>query len=196
MKLVVATRNPGKVAELQRLLGELGEVTLLSLDDVGFDREVIEDEETFEGNALKKAREVHEATGLPVLADDSGLSVDALGGAPGVLSARYAGQGATDARNNERLLRELSGVPPERRSARFTCVLALVGLGEPLVVRGTVEGRILGAPRGRAGFGYDPLFEVEGSGRTAAELAPADKDRVSHRGRAARELVARLRQRG
>jgi len=191
VKLLVATTNPGKLRELERLFAGL-DVDLLSLRDVGEVPEVVEDLDTFEGNARKKAREIAEATGLPTLADDSGLEVDALDGAPGVWSARYSGEGATDRSNNDKLLGSLDDVPDERRTARFRCALALCDPTGPLegehVEHGTCEGVIARAPRGENGFGYDPLFVLEGGDLTLAEVGPEEKARVSHRARAAARM--------
>lgn len=188
-KLVLATRNKGKIAELSDMLGPLG-VEVVGLDafpDIG---EIAETGQTFEENALIKARAVCEATGLPALADDSGLVVDALGGAPGIYSARFSGERASDAENNAKLLRELATVPEERRSARFVSVVAAVApSGATLTARGTWEGVVARKPRGQGGFGYDPLFLDTELGKTAAELAPADKNARSHRGNALRKLV-------
>ena len=191
--LVAATGNAGKLAELGRLLDGLGwEVVAQAAFGV---EPPPEDGLTFVENAILKARHAAERTGRPALADDSGLVVDALGGAPGVRSARYAGPGADDAANNEKLLRALEGVPDAKRTARFEC--AVVWMRDPadpvpLVARGTWTGRVLEAPRGTNGFGYDPLFLDPGAGRTAAELDPARKDALSHRGRALRELRSRF----
>jgi len=201
--VVVATRNRGKLREILVLLQEakLG-FRLLTIDELAPHAELREDEATFEGNALAKARQAAAATGLPALADDSGLEVDALGGAPGVWSARYAGLPSDDARNNEKLAQAMaaSGVPAGGRGARYRCVAAFVdpGRGLELTRAGVCEGEILSAPRGSGGFGYDPLFVPVGyddDGRTMAELSQADKDAISHRGRAARELLAWLQQR-
>jgi XTP/dITP diphosphohydrolase len=179
--IVFATRNPGKLRELEALVAPLG-VRLKSLLDFG-DLEVVEDADTFEGNAEKKARAALEISGLPSVGDDSGLEVDALGGAPGVRSARFAGDGHDYPANNRKLLEVLRGV--SQRSARFRCVMVYLSPeGERLVAEGRCEGRILEAPRGAEGFGYDPLFLVEETGKTMAELAMAEKNRVSHRGRA------------
>ena len=193
MRVVLATANPGKQREFQALLAPLGFEVLLQ-SELGV---VAPDEtgDTFEANALLKARHAARCTGLPALADDSGLEVDALGGRPGVRSARYAGEGASDAANNQRLLAELDGVPPHQRGARYRCVLAFVRDADdpaPLLVEGAWEGRITAAPRGNGGFGYDPLFIPAGHDGTSAELAPAEKNRLSHRGQALRGLVARL----
>jgi XTP/dITP diphosphohydrolase len=200
-KLVFATRNRGKLVELRALLaGVAGGVELLTLDDVGFPGEVDEDQPTLAGNARKKAVEVARATGLLALADDSGLEVDALGGAPGVYSARYAGEDPrSDARNNEKLLAALAGVPAERRAARFRCVLALAGpdpAPDVILAEGTCEGAILDGARGTGGFGYDPLFLVPARGLAMAELSSDEKNAISHRAAAMRamlpHLVARL----
>jgi XTP/dITP diphosphohydrolase len=191
--LVIATTNPGKLAELRELLSNLP-LDLLSIADVSKTPiHVDEDGDTFEANATKKAREVSAATMMWTLADDSGLEVDALGGAPGVLSARYAGERATDAENNAALLSALAeAVPQTELRAQFRCVLALVDPfvhdGEPYVVEGVCEGTITTSPRGAGGFGYDPLFVVEGTGKTMAELDEADKNRLSHRARAMEKL--------
>lgn len=195
--LVVATNNRGKLAELRHLLAGLN-VEVLSLQDVSRKPiQVVEDGDTFEANAIKKAREVASATMMLTLADDSGLEVDALGGAPGVRSARFAGERATDAENNAALLAAIEALDasdPARSDmkARFRCVLALVDPfvrdGEPLVVEGTCEGKITRTPRGSGGFGYDPLFLVEGTDRTMAELSEEEKNRISHRAQATQHL--------
>jgi XTP/dITP diphosphohydrolase len=193
MRVVLATSNPGKQRELQSLLAPLGYEVLLQ-SSLGIDAPE-ETGATFEANALLKARHAARLAGLPALADDSGLEVDALGGRPGVRSARYAGVGASDASNNALLLAELAGLPRESRGARYRCVLAFVRSAEdpePLLVSGTWEGRIGDRLRGSGGFGYDPLFIPAGLDSTAAELPAAEKNRVSHRGRALQALVARL----
>jgi XTP/dITP diphosphohydrolase len=191
MRLVLASGNAKKRAELLALLDGL-DVEVVSMTDLGLEGPV-EDGETFEANALKKARAVVEATGEPAVADDSGLEVDALDGAPGVRSARYAGDEATDTENNAELLLALEGVPRDRRTARFVCAAALVTPeGEEHVVRGTMEGRIIESPRGKGGFGYDPYFVGDAEHRTNAELSPAEKDVVSHRGAALRALRPHL----
>jgi XTP/dITP diphosphohydrolase len=194
-RLVFATRNPGKLVELHQLLAGL-DLDILSARDLDLP-EVVEDAETFAGNASKKALEVSRATGLPALADDSGLEVDALGGAPGVISARYAGPEHDDRANNDRLLRELTGVPPERRTARFRSVVALADASGSLADRvltadGTCEGVILDAPRGTGGFGYDPLFFAPELGCTFAEAGVGPKNDLSHRARAMRAMRPRL----
>ncbi len=196
-RIVLASANPKKVAELAAILADL-DVRTAAGDPVELVPrpeevpEVVEDAPDFVGNARLKAVALADATGEVALADDSGLVVDALGGAPGVRSARYAGEDASDADNVERLLAELSGVAD--RSARFVCVLVVRAPGgDELVVDGRVEGRIAMSPVGDAGFGYDPVFEpAEGDGRTFAEMDAAEKSAISHRGRALRSLVAAL----
>ncbi|MCL5022142.1 MAG: XTP/dITP diphosphatase [Nitrospirae bacterium] len=188
MELVIATRNRKKVGEIRRILEGIP-VTLHTLDDFPGCPEVEEDEATFEGNAIKKARAVAGYSGKPSLADDSGLEVDALGGAPGVFSARYAGEGADDRKNLEKLLSELRDVGKEKREARFICVIALaLPDGKVDTFRGSVAGRIGTEPRGESGFGYDPVFYPEGHERTFAEMSADEKDALSHRAIALREL--------
>lgn len=196
MKVVVASGNAKKLAELRRLAEGL-KVEVLSPDEAGAPLpEVVEDGETFEANAEKKARAFAEAYGLPAIADDSGICVDALGGAPGVRSARYSGEEEVsdrDARNNEKLLRALAGVPEARRSARFVCALTLAFPGgDARTVVGQWEGQIAFTPRGGGGFGYDPLFLIPHRGKTSAELAPEEKGRLSHRAAAMRAMRACL----
>ena len=197
-RLLVATRSTHKLRELRELLGPL-RTELVSLDDAGIPGDAIEDGSTFQANAAKKARFFANLSGLPTLADDSGLEVDALGGGPGVRTRRYAGENASDDDNNVRMLAELAGFGPERRTARYRCALALAlpeatgpRGGIPLrFARGTLEGRIAVSPRGDGGFGYDPIFEpaVEPpGGRTLGEWTAAAKNRISHRGRAARRM--------
>ena len=182
--LVVATRNKGKIVEISALLAGLVDRISSAADFIDFP-ETIEDGDTFEENALKKAREAARFTGLPALADDSGLVVDALDGRPGVLSARYAGEGADDIANNSRLMKECISVPENRRQAAFICVLAYVTPeGVERLFSGSVTGRILSFEVGEGGFGYDPLFLVDGFDRSMAELTLAEKNRVSHRARA------------
>ena len=191
--IVLATRNAGKARELSTLLHGISE----RMDSLAAHPTVTlppETGPTYRENAIAKARAVQAALGVPALGDDSGLEVDALGGAPGLHSARFAGPGAGDGANNERLLRELEGVPPERRRARFRCVLALMrGPNDIVVAEGACEGRILEAPRGEGGFGYDPLFLPGGETQTFAELADERKNAISHRARAAAALVRVLR---
>jgi XTP/dITP diphosphohydrolase len=186
--LVVATRNHGKLKEIRAVLAGAVE-TVRSASDFPDFPETIEDGATFVQNALKKAREAALFTGLPALADDSGLAVAALDGAPGVFSARFAGEGADDGANNSRLLAEMRDVPPEGRQAAFVCVMAFVTPeGAEQVFTGRVGGRILQGERGKEGFGYDPLFLVDGFDRTMAELELEEKNRISHRGQALRQF--------
>jgi XTP/dITP diphosphohydrolase len=206
-RLLIATHSAHKLAELRELL-QLEHGELIGLDEAGIEDEPDETGTTFETNARIKARFGARRTGLPTLADDSGLQVDALDGAPGVRTRRYAGPDATDADNNAKLLAALDGLPPERRGARYVCVLALA-LPEPIAgpndavpirtVRGTTRGRIATEPRGSGGFGYDPIFEPEGEppgGRTFGQWSAAEKHAVSHRGRAARRMTPILRELG
>jgi XTP/dITP diphosphohydrolase len=187
-ELLIATGNNGKVTELTALLAGM-DITLYSLKDFPDLRPVIEDGNTFADNAVKKALAASLATGLPVVADDSGLMVDALGGRPGVHSARYAGDDAGDAANNSKLLLDLAGVSQERRTASFKCVIALCLPGEECrTFSGELHGFILESAAGSGGFGYDPLFMVPEYGKTLAELPLAIKNRISHRGRAFAKL--------
>lgn len=190
----LASRNAKKIGELDRILGPLlPGLEVVGLDDVAFYPEPIEDGATFAENALIKARAGFAATGLPTIADDSGLCVDALNGMPGVLSARWAGPPKSDARNNELVLAQLADVPDERRGGAFACVIAYVDADREIVVEGLMRGRIRREISGQGGFGYDPMFEPDESpGRTAAELAPAEKDAISHRGHALRALAKAL----
>lgn len=188
-QVVLATRNKGKIAELSAML-EGFQLQVRGLDDFPRIGEIEETGATFEENALIKARAVAEATGLVAVADDSGLEVDALGGAPGVYSARYGGENATDAVNNAKLLKALAGVPGAERTARFRCVmLACSPGGETLSASGAWEGAIAEAPRGDGGFGYDPVFVDGISGLHAAELSREEKNARSHRGKALRALL-------
>ena len=192
-RLVLASGNAGKLAELRALLADTG-VELLAQSQLGVD-DIEETGLSFVENALLKARHVARATGLPALADDSGLCVDALGGAPGLYSARYAGSHGDSAANNARLLRELEGLPAAQRGAHFHAVIVLLRHADdpqPLIAEGSWAGRILDAPRGNGGFGYDPLFLDIAHGLSAAELDPALKNRISHRGRALAQLRQRL----
>jgi XTP/dITP diphosphohydrolase len=190
MKLVLATRNQKKLVELRRILAPLVAAEVVGLDDVPAYDEVPESGATFADNALLKAREAVKHTGLPAVADDSGLAVAALNGMPGVLSARWAGHGATDEANLRLVLEQTADVPDGRRGAMFVCAAALV---TPDGVEHVVEGRLAGvlrrSPTGTNGFGYDPVFQPEGDARTTAELDPAEKDAISHRGRAFRALA-------
>jgi XTP/dITP diphosphohydrolase len=194
LKLVLATSNGGKQRELEALLGPLG-IRLELQSALGIES-IAETGTTFEANALLKARHASLHSALPALADDSGLEVDALAGRPGVRSARYAGESASDEDNNALLLRELQGVPAQRRTARYCCVLVLVrdaSDATPLIARGSWEGRIALQPAGHGGFGYDPLFIPEGQALSAAQLSADAKNAVSHRGKALAVLVAQLR---
>jgi XTP/dITP diphosphohydrolase len=187
-ELVVATGNKGKLREFAELLKGVVDTILSPADFPGFP-DVVEDGETFEANAIKKARSAALFTGKPVLADDSGLSVDYLGGRPGVYSARFAGEGATDAENNALLLRELEGVPADKRTAAFHCVIALCQPdGSCRSFDGSLPGIVLETPRGEGGFGYDPLFLVPEYGQTFSELPLDIKNAISHRGRAMQML--------
>jgi XTP/dITP diphosphohydrolase len=193
-EVVLASRNPKKLAELQDLLGALG-YRLRPVSEFSHDP-AEETAPTFVENALLKARHAAQASGLPALADDSGIEVDALAGAPGVHSARYAGAAASDEDNNAKLLAALRDVPAHRRGARYVCVLAFVrhpGDPVPVLAQGEWRGTLLPAPRGAGGFGYDPLFWVEAHGQSAAELPAALKNRLSHRARAAAALAKTLR---
>jgi XTP/dITP diphosphohydrolase len=193
-RVVLASGNRGKVAELRALLEPAG-LEVEPQSDHGVP-EAEEPAPSFIENALLKARNAAAHTGLPAIADDSGLEVARLGGAPGVRSARYAGPDGDDAANNARLLTELDGVPDEDRAARFVCVLVFLRHADdpvPIVAEGLWPGRILTAPRGEGGFGYDPLFLVPEHGCSSAELPAAEKNRISHRGRALDALLARLR---
>ncbi|MFE3546843.1 RdgB/HAM1 family non-canonical purine NTP pyrophosphatase [Nocardia sp. NPDC059177] len=194
-RVLVASRNAKKLKELRRILDEAGVagIELVSLADMPPYEEAPETGATFEENAIAKARDGALATGLPCVADDSGIEVDALNGMPGVLSARWSGRHGDDAANNELLLGQLGDVPDERRGAAFvsTCALVLPD-GTTTVVRGEWPGAIARAPRGEGGFGYDPLFLPEGGTGSAAELTPAEKDAVSHRGRALTQLLPAL----
>ena len=201
-RLLVATRSVHKLRELRELL-QLDHTTLVSLDDLGIEGDPVEDGETFETNAAIKARFGVRASGLPTIADDSGIEVDALGGAPGVRTRRYAGEDATDAANNAKLLAALAGEPAERRGARYVCVLAVAlpeaagprGGVSVVTARGTCRGRIATESRGTQGFGYDPIFEPASEppgGRTLGLWTPAEKHAISHRARAARRMAPRL----
>ncbi|MBQ4141175.1 MAG: XTP/dITP diphosphatase [Clostridia bacterium] len=189
MKICIASGNRGKIAELQKLLSEYItdiEIELVSLKDVGFEGDILEDGETFEENALIKARAAAEFSGLCSIADDSGLIVNALGGEPGVYSARYAGEPCDDAKNNEKLLKNLEGIGD--RSAAFVCTIACVIpegqplSGDPIIGTGYCPGEILFNPRGKGGFGYDPLFWFDPFGKTFAEMSAEEKNAISHRG--------------
>lgn len=187
MRILLATTNQGKVAELRQIMGEKG-IELIGLGDAE-STEPIETGRTFSENALLKANHYHRISNLPTIADDSGLEVEAIGGAPGVHSARYAGMGADDSARVSKLLEELKDIPAHRRRARFVCAAAIVWGGGQKVVLDEARGVILQSPRGHNGFGYDPVFLYEPLGKTFAELAQAEKAEVSHRGRAFRQLA-------
>ena len=190
-RIVLASGNPGKAREIAQLLAD-HQVEVLTQSAFNVP-EIEETGLTFVENAILKARNAAAHSGLPAIADDSGLEVDALNGAPGIYSARYAGPGCTDADNNAKLLQALQDIPEAERSARFQCVLVYLNHAEdptPLIVQGTWEGRILEAPRGVGGFGYDPLFFVPDLGKSSAELPPETKNHLSHRGQALRALLA------
>ncbi|MFN2563214.1 MAG: RdgB/HAM1 family non-canonical purine NTP pyrophosphatase [Jatrophihabitans sp.] len=193
MKILLASRNPKKLAELRRILvPALPDVEVLGLDDVEPYDEVPESGATFAENALIKAREGHRHTGLPTVADDSGLTVDALNGMPGVLSARWAGSHGDDEANLRLLLDQLGDVPDERLGAAFVCAVAYVDDAGEILTDGTMLGRIVRQPRGTNGFGYDPIFAPAGYERTSAELSVEEKDAISHRGQSLRALAERL----
>ncbi len=188
MKILFATNNAHKLAEVQAVLGDA--YTLVTPRDCGVTEEIPEEQETLEGNASQKAHYLHDRTGLDCFADDTGLEVEALGGAPGVHSARYATDGHDFAANNRLLLKNLEGV--ENRRARFRTVISLILNGEEHLFEGRVEGRILDRETGHEGFGFDPLFVPDGSDRSFAEMSAEEKNAVSHRGRAVRKLAAWL----
>lgn len=193
MKLLLASRNRKKLAELRRILAPaLPDVEVVGLDDVEPYDEVPESGATFEENALIKAREGHRHTGLPTVADDSGLTVEALNGMPGVLSARWAGRHGNDEANLQLVLDQVGDVPDERLGAAFVCAVAYVANDREIVTEGRMPGRLVRAPRGTNGFGYDPIFQPTGFDRTSAELTVEEKDAISHRGQALRLLANRL----
>lgn len=196
MKICIASGNRGKIAELQKLLSEYIkdiEIELVSLKELGFEGDIVEDGDTFEENALIKARAAAEFSGLCSIADDSGLIVNALDGEPGVYSARYAGEPCDDAKNNEKLLKNLEGIGD--RSAAFVCTIACVIpegqplSGEPIIGTGYCPGEILFNPRGKGGFGYDPLFWFDSFGKTFAEMSAEEKNAISHRGAGVRAFA-------
>ena len=193
-QLLLATHNPDKAKEFQSMLGDLG-VEVVTLDAFPSIGPIAEDADTLEGNALLKAAAVFEATGLPSLADDTGLEVHYLGGAPGLYSSRYAGEKVTYAENVAKLLKDLRGVPPRRRAARFRAVLTFLAPGQsPKTVEGICSGAIIESPRGHGGFGYDPVFVPTGETRTFAEIGGIDKNKISHRGRAVERMRPILRE--
>ena len=191
-QLLLATRNKGKIEEFRRILEAIapGEIELLGLDKFSDLHDVVEDGETFQENALKKAREMSLATGLPAIADDSGLCVDALNGDPGIFSARWAGSHGDDEANTAKVLNQLRDVPDERRSAHFTCVAALyLPDGRTHCEEGRFQGKILFSPVGENGFGYDPIFQPEGLSISSAQMSSEEKDAMSHRGKALRAIA-------
>ncbi|WP_153503253.1 RdgB/HAM1 family non-canonical purine NTP pyrophosphatase [Cumulibacter manganitolerans] len=191
-RILLASRNAKKLAELRRIMAG-ADVEVVGLDDVPAYDEVPEDGATFADNALLKAREAVRHTGIAAIADDSGICVDALNGMPGIFSARWCGRHGDDAANNALLLAQLQDVPDERLTAHFTCAAAYVGTdGREVVAHGEMTGRLRREPSGSGGFGYDPLFQPDGKSVTAAELPPAEKDAISHRGQAMRELARRI----
>lgn len=194
MQVLVATMNAGKLREYERLLADVPGLELLTMAVLSETADVVEDRDTFVGNARKKATEIAKVARMPCLADDSGLEVDALGGRPGVYSARYAGEGATDAQNNAKLLDELGDIADAQRTARFRCAIVIVDRAgrELATADGACEGRIGHESKGSHGFGYDPLFVPDGYAETMAELGPETKNKISHRAEAAAKLVPLL----
>ncbi len=194
-RFIVATRNKGKIKEIREILAGFP-FEIITMEEAGVTDEIQENGSTFEENALIKARAVFEKTGGFVMADDSGLEVDYLDGAPGVYSARFAGMGASDDDNNKKLLSLMEGVPLEKRTARFVCAIAVVlPDGSYFIVRGTCEGFIGFKPEGDQGFGYDPLFFMPEYGKTIAQMKPSLKNAISHRGKALRLMAEELRKR-
>jgi len=194
VKILLASGNRKKAGEIRAILREGGGVVadVLSLADFPEIPPAVEDGDSFLANARKKARPAAQATGLPTLGEDSGIEIDALDGAPGIYSARYAGETASDDDNWRKLLREIDGVPPEKRTARYRCVAVLAWPeGREIVAEGSCEGRIALEPQGSGGFGYDPVFLL-GDGRTMAQVTAAEKDAISHRGKALRRLKRML----
>jgi XTP/dITP diphosphohydrolase len=191
-KLILATRNKGKLKEIQTLFSDL-DIDIVSLDNTEDSPHIEEDGTTFMENAFKKAKVVAEATGIMALADDSGLEVDALNGAPGIYSARYSGENASDASNNEKLLTELKGVSSDKRGAHFTCVIVVYHpSGRWISAEASCQGEITKKITGNRGFGYDPVFYIPSVDRTMAQLLPEEKNRLSHRGKALRKLKSEL----
>jgi len=187
-KIVIASNNAGKIKEIQNILGN-NKFEFLSLKDVEFYQEILEDQDSFEGNAYKKAKSVARVINEIILADDSGLEVDILNGQPGVFSARFSGENATDEKNNEKLLKMMEGVPEEKRGAQFRCVLVLMlPNGKSFKVEGICRGRIADRPYGNEGFGYDPIFIPEGYNITFGQMGKDEKNRISHRFLALKKL--------
>ncbi len=191
-KLVAATKNKGKIKEINEILSGFP-FQVISMEELGITQDIEENGSTFEENAMIKAAEIHNITGETVMADDSGLEVDYLNGAPGIYSARFAGEGATDEERNIKLLSMLEGVPFEKRKARFVCAIAVVMQnGKSFTVKGICEGYIGTGPKGKNGFGYDPLFFMPEFNMTTAQLAPEEKHEISHRGKALKLMAERL----
>lgn len=194
MKMIVASKNKGKLKEIQQIFNDLP-YEIFSMEDVGITEEIEENGSTFDENALIKARRVCQLAGMPALADDSGLEVDYLGGAPGIYSARYAGEGASDADKNAKLLTAMEGVPETKRGARFRCSIAVVFPdGREIVSNGILEGKLTKQPKGDKGFGYDPLLYIPEFECTVAELSSDIKNKISHRGRALKEMFRKLKE--
>lgn len=199
MNIVLATRNKKKIEEIRKIMGEVisgADINVFTPDDFPGCLEVEEDGKTFEANAVKKALYISECTGMISIADDSGLEVDALNGAPGVLSARYSGENADDRANCEKLLLEMKDVPHDKRSARFVCSIVIALKGAVKTFSGSVEGTIGTEMRGKQGFGYDPLFYPEGHDRTFAEMNEDEKNALSHRGKALKGLQEYIKEKG
>jgi XTP/dITP diphosphohydrolase len=202
MNIVLASRNKKKLEELKKIIeeglpqGKALSVNILTPEDFPQCKEIEEDGATFEANAIKKAKYIFQCSGITAIADDSGLEVDALNGAPGVLSARYAGASADDEANIKKLLTEMKDIPPEKRSARFVCCIALASKNEVKTFFGYVEGTIGTEPRGDKGFGYDPVFFPKGSNRTFAEMSEKEKNTISHRAQALKKLQSYLKEKG
>lgn len=191
MKVIIATKNEGKVREFRQLLAPYG-YEPVSMTEAGVEAEIVEDGETFEENAHIKAKTVHKLTGLPVIADDSGLEVEFLGGAPGIYSARYAGENATDEQRNQKLLDEMQGVDMPLRGARFVCAIYFIGgNGREYCVTGTLDGFIGYEPAGNGGFGYDPVFMID-EDTSLAQIDEKEKNNISHRALAMKKLAAEL----
>lgn len=192
-RFIVATKNKGKLAEIKEILHDFS-FEVISMEEAGITKDIEENGTTFEENALIKAEEIFRVTGEMVMADDSGLEVDYLNGAPGIYSSRFAGEGATDEDKNKKLLKLLEGVPFEKRSARFVCVIAVIFPdGQRFTVKGTCDGYIGFEPIGNNGFGYDPLFFMPEYNMTTAQMEPEQKNRISHRGKALAKMVEELR---
>jgi XTP/dITP diphosphohydrolase len=191
MKILIASNNKHKIEEINRILNEHfpGQFELISPSELGLELEVDETADTLEGNAELKARAFHEATGMPVIADDTGLEIDALGGKPGVFSARFAGEPPDDAKNRLKVLELLQAVPEKDRKARFRTVICYFDKTKPVFIEGRCEGQIINEERGKSGFGYDPVFKPAGFDKTFAEMSASEKNAISHRGRAVMNFV-------